>query len=127
METAGVPMVRPEIKEGVLYLHVQGLDKVWALKSQLSIPLEHVIAVRLDSEIIKGWWHGLKLPGSNIPGVLTAGTFYQDGKRVFWDIHHPEAAVVLSLNHENYNELVIEVENPEAWVRQIQEKILRRS
>ena len=62
------------------------------------------------------------MPGTSIPGVITAGTFYQDGKRVFWDIHHPQEAVVLSLDHETYDELVIEVENPAAFVREVEEK-----
>ena len=107
----------------MLHLEVEGMDKIWALKSTLSIPLEHITAIRMDEDVIKKWWHGMKLPGSNLPGVITAGTFYQDGKRVFWDIHHPKAAVVISLNHETYNELVIEVENPDLFVKELQGKI----
>jgi hypothetical protein len=120
-------MVKPEIIEDTLHLHVMGMDKFWALKSRLSIPLAHITAIRTDGEVVKKWWHGLKLPGSNIPGVLTAGTFYQDGKRLFWDIHHPKEAVIVSLNHESYDELVIEVENPESFVKEVQEKILPKS
>jgi len=53
----------------------------------------------------------------NVPGVITAGTFYQDGKRVFWDVHHPEKTIVIDLQH---NELIVEVEDPEAAVDLIQ-------
>ncbi len=112
-------MVKPEIVGGNLILRVQGADKFWALASELTIPLKHIVDIRMDEEVVKGWWHGVRFPGSNIPGVLTAGTFYQDGKRVFWDIHHPEAAVVITLEHENYNELVIEVEDPRSLIRDI--------
>ena len=112
-------MVKTEIIDGNLILHMEGMDKVWALKSQLTIPLEHITGARMDAEIVHGWWRGIKFPGSNIPGVLTAGTFYQDGKRIFWDIHHPEAAVVISLTHESYNELVIEVADPEGLIAQL--------
>jgi len=115
-------MVHHEITGDTLHLTVEGMDKVWALKSQLSIPLRNITAVRLDGEIAKKWWHGLKMPGTSIPFVITAGTFYQDGKRVFWDIHHPQEAVVLSLDHETYDELVIEVEDPAAFVREVEEK-----
>ena len=66
-----------------------------------------------------------KLPGTNIPHVITAGTFYKDGKRVFWDIHHPEKAVIISLQDEVYNELVIEVENPEGFVYDLRQAIGR--
>jgi hypothetical protein len=112
-------MVTHEIAGSNLILRVEGMDKLWALKSELVIPLRHITDIRMDEEVAKGWWHGLKFPGSNIPGVLTAGTFYQDGKRVFWDVHTPDAAVVISLADEAYNELVIEVEDPGALMREI--------
>ena len=113
-------MVKPEIKDNILMLHVQGADKIWALKSELSIPLEHITAIRLDSEIVQKWFHGIKFPGSNIPHVITAGTFYQNGKRIFWDIHNPARAVVISVTDDTYNELVLEVENPESFVSEIE-------
>lgn len=99
-----------------LVFNVEGADKLWALKSSLEIPLQHVVSVRADPEAAKGWYHGLRLPGSNIPGVLTAGTFYQDGKRVFWDVHHPQNAIVVELRDERYNELIVEVADPVATV-----------
>lgn len=115
-----------EIVDGALHLYVEGMDKVWAFKSQLTIPLEHITAVRVDDEVVRKWWHGLRLLGTRIPYVITAGTYYQDGKRVFWDIHQPKEAVVISLDHEKYNELVIEVEDPGAFVQEVQEKIRAR-
>jgi hypothetical protein len=116
-------MVKAQILDGILHLEVEGMDKVFAFKGSLSIPLAHITDIRTDSEIVKGWWHGIKLPGANIPGVITAGSFYQDGKRVFWDIHHPEEAVVIMLNHESYSELVLQVENPEDFVKEVQSKL----
>jgi hypothetical protein len=115
-------VVTPQIIDGNLILRMEGMDEVWALKSELTIPLKHITEVRMDEEVVRGWYHGIKFPGSNIPGILTAGTFYQDGKRVFWDIHHPEAAVVISLTHESYSELVIEVEDPQGLVRDINQR-----
>ena len=112
-----------EIVGDTLHLYVEGMDKLWAFKSQLSIPLEHITAIRVDSEVVKKWWHGWRIPGTEIPYVITAGTYYQGGKRVFWDIHHPKEAVVISLNDEKYNELVIEVEDPSAFVQEVQERI----
>jgi len=45
------------------------------------------------------------MPGTNIPGVITAGTSYQDGKRIFCDVHRPKNTVVIELKDERYNEL----------------------
>ena len=38
------------------------------------IPLAHIREVRIDPEPARGWWHGLRMPGTQIPGLLTAGT-----------------------------------------------------
>lgn len=119
-------MIKPEIKDGILYLDVQGADKIWAFKSQVSIGLKHITGIRLDEELVNKWWHGIKFPGANIPHVITAGTFYQDGKRVFWDIHNPKQAVVISLTDEKYNELVIEVENPEIFMQDVQQAMNKK-
>ncbi|MGC1373061.1 MAG: hypothetical protein WA824_13075 [Candidatus Sulfotelmatobacter sp.] len=112
-------MVDISISDSLLVLHVHGSDKLWALKSSLEIPLAHVAEIRADPSVAHGWWHGLRMPGTNIPGVLTAGTFYQDGKRVFWDVHNPDKTVVLELRDERYNELIVEVADPSATVAMV--------
>ncbi len=116
-------MVKPTIKDGILLLEVEGADKIWALKSRLEIPLKHIANVKIDLEIAKSWYHGLKSPGTSIPHVITAGTFYQAGKRVFWDIHNPEKTIVIELHDEKYNELVIEVENPDLFLDELSDAI----
>ena len=113
-------MVDLSIGEGKLMLHVRGADKLWAFKSSLEIPLVHIAGVGADPEAARGWYHGIRLPGTNVPGVITAGTFYQDGKRVFWAVHRPEKTIVIDLHDERYNELVVEVDDPDAAVRLIQ-------
>jgi len=112
----GAEMVDLSIAEGKLTLHVRGADRLWSFKSSLEIPLVHIAGVRADSEAARGWYHGIKMPGTNLPGVITAGTFYQDGKRVFWDVHHPEKAIVIDLHDERYQQLVVEVDDPEGVV-----------
>ena len=108
------------IAGGKLTLHVRGADKLWAFKSSLEIPLVHIAAVRADPEAARGWYHGVRLPGTSVPGVITAGTFYQDGKRVFWDVHDPDKTIAIDLHDERYNQLIVEVEDPEDAVRLIQ-------
>ena len=118
-------MVDLSISGGNLVLHVRGADKLWAFKSSLEIPLAHIAKIRADPAAAHGWWHGIKMPGTNIPGVLTAGTFYQDGKRVFWDVHNPENTVVIVLKDERYSELVVEVADPKAGVELVKAALPR--
>lgn len=109
-------MVEVSIEGDRVRLGVEGWDKLWALRSQLEFPLAHIRAVRADPEPARGWWHGLRLGGTQMPGVLTAGTFYQQGGLVFYDVHDPDRTIVLELEHEHYERLVIEVADPASTV-----------
>lgn len=112
-------MVDISVTGGRVVLEVEGMDKLWALRSRLEIPLAHIRGVRADPEVARGWWHGLRIGGTQMPGVITAGTFYQHGKAVFWDVHDPEHTIVIDLADERYDRLVMEVADPEGTVRQL--------
>ena len=43
-------MVEISIHEHRVRFHVQGWDKLWSFKSELEIPVEHVLSVRADPE-----------------------------------------------------------------------------
>jgi hypothetical protein len=106
-------MVTVSIADSRLHLDVEGFDRFLSLRSHLDIPLSHIRSVRVDPEAARGWWHGLRLMGSQIPGVVTAGTFYEQGGIVFYDVHDPDGTIVLELDHERYKRLIVEVEAPE--------------
>jgi len=112
-------MVDLSIENGTLTLHVRGADKLWAFKSSLEIPLRHIAAIRADPAIAHGWGHGLRAPGTSVPGVITAGTFYQHGGRVFWDVHNPDNTIVIELKDEQYQQLIVEVADPQAAVETV--------
>jgi hypothetical protein len=105
---------------------VEGWDKLWSLKSQLEIPLAHIDSVRADPEPARGWWHGFRLPGTQIPGVLTAGSFYQHGGMVFYDVHDPEGTIVVELDHEQYERLIVEVADPAEAVARLSAALGRK-
>jgi len=95
---------------------VRGLHKLWSFTSQLEIPVEHVTGVTADVDQVGRWWHGLKWVGTEVPGLFAAGTFHYHGETVFWDVRHLERTIIVSLEHELYRKLIIEVEDPAAAV-----------
>jgi hypothetical protein len=120
-------MAEVELTEDALIVHVRGLDRIFALKSQLEIPLSHVVGAKVDPAVAHpAPWKSLRLTATQIPWVVTAGTFYQEGERVFWDVHDPEKVVVIRLSDERYARLVIGVEDPPATIAAIQEAIGER-
>ena len=120
-------MVEVTIEGDRVRFDVDGWDKLWALKSRLEIPLAHIRSVRIDPEPARGWWHGFRMPGTQIPGVLTAGTFYQHDGAVFYDVHDPEHTIVIELDHEHYRRLVVEVADPAAAVRLLEDAMHGRA
>jgi hypothetical protein len=112
-------MVDISIEGDRVVFEVEGLDKLWALKSRLDIPIAHITRARVDNDAAKGLWHGVGLGGANLPGVITAGTFYREGRIVFFDTHKPENTIVVDLDHEDYDQLVLQVRDPAGAVAAI--------
>ena len=116
-------MVEITIANSKMSVKVQGSDRLWALKSHLEIPLEHVAEARMDTETASRWFEGLRMGGTDIPGVFKAGTYLDKDGRVFWDVRHPEKTVVIKLLGGLYKELIVEVENPESVAAMINDAI----
>src|SRR4051812_28423859 len=49
---------------------VEGLHKLWSLKSRIEIPLSHITGVEVNHDQVGRWWHGFKLLGSDAPGLF---------------------------------------------------------
>ncbi len=112
-----------ELTKDTLTVHIEGADRLWALRSQLRIPLENVISAQAANEEAHKWFHGMRVGGTHFPGVISAGRFYSHGELVFWDVHEPDRAIAIGLRDERYDKLVIEVENPEQDIVRVREAI----
>jgi hypothetical protein len=98
------------------------MDQLWALKSNLEIPLARIAGVRADGAGMVAWRQDAR---NQYSGVITAGTFYQDGKRVFWDVHDAAKVIVIDLRDETYQQLIVEVVDSDATVQVIKDVLAR--
>jgi hypothetical protein len=62
-------MAEVELAKDVLIVQVRGMDQLWALRG---VPGDRALS---------------RILGAHKPLRRTAGTFYQEGERVFWDVH----------------------------------------
>lgn len=116
-------MITVSMNNQDMILTVEGLHKVWALKSQMSIPKQQVVSARINHNEItkpKGW----RAPGTYIPGLITAGTYRAIGNKVFWDVVHYDQSIIVDLRDSDYQQLILEVKNPEAIVAEINQWVL---
>jgi hypothetical protein len=110
------------VENDTLIVEMRGLDKLWALKSRIEVPLAHVRGATADPGMIREP-KGIRAPGAHVPGVIVAGTFHVDGERVFWDVHDAAKAVVIELEGERYARLVVQVDDPRATVELVERAV----
>ncbi|MFJ2775761.1 hypothetical protein [Kitasatospora sp. NPDC087315] len=108
-------MAHVSVSNGLLVVEIEGLDRLWAVKSRIEIPLGNVRGATLDPGILREP-KGVKAGGTYFPGLITAGTFRSGGEWVFWDVKNPARAVVIELADERYSRLIVEVDDPHATV-----------
>lgn len=108
-------MANVSVTGDTLVVELEGLDKLWAFRSRIEIPLRNVRGATQDPGIAREA-KGLRMGGTHFPGLITAGTFRSGGEWVFWDVRDPARAVVIELADERYSRLVVEVADPRATV-----------
>jgi hypothetical protein len=120
-------MARLELTPTSLVVHVTGLDRILTLHSRLEIPREHIVSVTYDPQEAQrefdSFWRETYVPGAHRPGGALAGTFVEHGERIFWDVHHPQKTVIITLAHEQFNKIIVEVEDPQRVAQSIQEQL----
>jgi hypothetical protein len=100
---------------------IVGLHKLWALKSQLSIPVKHIVKAYANEKGLMGFV-GIRMPGTQIPGIITAGTYLVEDGTIFCDVTNPEKSIVVELADEKYSKLVIDVADKEAAIEMLNAK-----
>jgi hypothetical protein len=118
-------MAKIELTPTTLIVHITGADKFFAIASRLEVPLQHIAGVTASVPEAHQAWHGLRMGGTNLPGVITAGRFLQNGEWAFWDVHDPNKAIAITLHDDDYARLIIGVDDPDATVQAIAAAIPR--
>jgi hypothetical protein len=111
-----------------LIIDVVALERLWVHNSHFEIPLAHVKGASINPEVAKNVpypSHVSDDPQWSTP--ISAGTFYQHGNRVFWEVSDPSKAVVIELKDDQFAELVIQVDDPASVVAQINQGVGAKS
>jgi hypothetical protein len=101
-------------------IEITGWDKVWSFKGSLTIPRECIRSVRRYDSSLKPPW--CRCPGTAIPRVIIAGTYYGRGRKEFWNTHFREGALVFELKDAEYTRIVVDADNPERVLSEFEDK-----
>ncbi|MCB0988263.1 MAG: hypothetical protein H6519_06435 [Microthrixaceae bacterium] len=91
-----------------------GFMRFWALSRGIDVPVSSVSAVGVaERNAVR---IGFRMPGTYLPGVMTAGTYRSHGEKDLWLVGRAPRVVVISLHDEAFTNVVVQVEDPEAAV-----------
>jgi hypothetical protein len=113
-------MVDVQKVDGNYIFEIKGLHKLWALRSQLTIPVGNVTGAHRNTEGLNPP-PGFRMPGTQVPGLITAGTYLAKDGKIFCDVMDEKNAVVVELQDEVYTKLIIEVADAEATINLLTE------
>ena len=120
-------MSRVRIENDQLIITVQGARKLFSLKSEVAIGLDNVTDVKrgLEWSELPSILDSLRV-GSHVPGFYFGGTFFQKDSKAFYDVKRKENAVVIDIKDEDFDTVVIGVDDCEATVQLIEQALKER-
>ena len=92
------------------------VEKLEALHGDVTAPRSAVAQVRVVPDGMVEV-HGLRAPGTGLPGVIKVGTWRRREGRTFAVCHGRRPAIVLDLVGAPYNRLVVTLDDPEQTLR----------
>jgi len=107
-----------KIEDSQLVLHLSGLEKAEAVHGDLRVPLASVREVEVVDRPLD-LIHGLKLPGTGIPGSTAVGTWVSPDGRTFAVEHHASRGLVIRLEGQTYQQLIVGCDQPEEVAERI--------
>jgi len=105
-----------------IIFEIHGVDTILALKRSITIPLEHVVSVSTD-KVPWAPFQQLKVLGTGFPGVIKDGLFLSSDGLLFFEMHHPDKCITVSLNNERYKKIIFEVDDKESVAKTIRNAI----
>jgi hypothetical protein len=118
-------MTAVDVTGDQLVVTMHGLDRLWALRRRIVVPLVHVRGATADPGVTRES-AGLRAPGTHLPRVITAGTYYKDGHRTFWNLRSSQEAVVIELTGERFRRLVLGVDDARSTAERVERSLTRR-
>lgn len=112
------------ITSGDLVVEPKALDRLWALRKEVRIPLSAVTGATFDPNATS-MPKGIRAPGLGLPWKW-AGTFYRDQEKHFWNAAKGENTIVISAKDAEFDRVFVSVKDPRAVVDAINAAVAER-
>jgi hypothetical protein len=85
--------------------------------NQFTIPLQHIERATIAEP--QSSWAELRAPGTFLPGIIKAGTYYTRRGKEFWYVTGEQNYLTLELTDEPYQRMIFTLEQNVTWAEQI--------
>jgi hypothetical protein len=125
-------MAKTRIDHGAATFDVvpQGWYRLWSLRLRVRVPYASVTSVEHDLRHAENGPVGVRFPGTNVPGVILAGTYWKfwgnTRVRSFWVRRHAQHCITIRLREHEYDYLTVEVDDPALEIERITDALRER-
>jgi len=102
------------IEGGDLVVALTKLERAESFHDDIRVPVSSVRSVTVIDDLLKEV-HGVRAPGTGIPGVTMVGTLVSKGDKTFAVIHHDgHRGVKITLEGQSFVQLLVGCADPES-------------
>jgi len=102
-----------------IVLALTEFEKVEAIHGPIKLPLASLHGAEVLDDAIHAV-HGLRAPGTGVPGMVAVGTFRYGGKKLFAVVHHnTPRGVRLRFEGADFDEVIVGCDDPESVIGQL--------
>ncbi len=107
----------------ILEIQLTGPERLWSchLSPAIALPLSQILRVSGDRPITT--WREIRAPGTFVPGLIKAGTYYTERGREFWYTTREPNTLLIDLKDHYYKRVGLALSDAALWREQIQAAI----
>ena len=102
-----------------MFVALRAGEKAEALHSDIRLPASALRSAEVLDDPIRAV-HGLRAPGTGVPGLVAVGTFWDHGKKIFAVVHHNTSrAVRLRFEGADFDEVIAACDDPDGVIARV--------
>jgi hypothetical protein len=85
-----------------IIIELSNLEKILSLHNSFRIPITQIIEV--SATLLPPTWKEIRAPGTAIPALIKAGTYYTSRGKEFWMLKKKDNPIRIELSNNNFRD-----------------------
>ena len=113
------------LQDGTLEIQLELMERVWSvhLGQHIRVLLNTLQSVQADCP--ETTWREIRAPGTHLPGMFKAGTYYTERGREFWYARKGQSCLCLDMTEGYYKRVVLGSTDAGLWHAWLQSSVSR--